>query len=602
MNAASFDCSKATKAIEKEICSTEELNYLDSLLGKNYIFILKSLDNFDKSKFILEQRKWISKRNTCTNLECIKQSYLSKLDVYTKFISDKKLVYTENYNDKKIFYKEDNQCKEIPYKKSILEFPTSNAELIYPEISYLSKLIKNKENWTEKFDAYYLMLNSMPTRDNLLDYGNSYDGRQVKSWVDIEIKQITEEKVYFTINYSSISGARPIDNSVYFYIDRTKGTIHDIENHKLCQKLLHSKKFKEMLIGKSFIEDAYGVFFDDCTDIIVHDAEHVSFFYERGALVPNSDVTINFNVHELHQALPKNLVNEIFKSYLEGNYIVESCGKSISNKEAQIEEFFEVINPMIYKLAEKENRVYLYYLNNLLEEQLEEKYKNDKTKYWSSYSFINKMLAKMSNNNRDKEIYENLGTLYKEYKYSSNGKKRQEVMNEILHIRQELSSSIDSPTAEYILKTHKILIDDIAKTLLLILEDANKYAKKVTEEKLTLDKDKLHGMTIEEILIKKSSAISSEAPIQINKHTQILSSYVSGKTMFVAYSLDDLAADRLAQKSIQKKQEQININTHCSDIQQKKLLQMGANYIFNYYKDNGTFIFRQTISLSHCLN
>ena len=82
VNAAGFDCSKASTNVEKIICSNEELSKLDdqnTLLFKQY----KSVSN-DLYLTVQDQRDWLKhKRSNCLDAPCLEDIY-HKRNAYLK--------------------------------------------------------------------------------------------------------------------------------------------------------------------------------------------------------------------------------------------------------------------------------------------------------------------------------------------------------------------------------------------------------------------------------------------------------------------------------------------------------------------------------------
>lgn len=74
-HAASFDCERASTAVEKLICSDPDLSRLDSELDVRYREQLSA----GISGLVQEQRRWLAKRNACNNNACIKIQYLNRL-------------------------------------------------------------------------------------------------------------------------------------------------------------------------------------------------------------------------------------------------------------------------------------------------------------------------------------------------------------------------------------------------------------------------------------------------------------------------------------------------------------------------------------------
>lgn len=76
--AASFDCKKASTAVEKAICSDSQLSKLDEELGKVYKSALSVVAEKDSLK--AEQRKWIQFRNTIPDTATLIKIYNARID------------------------------------------------------------------------------------------------------------------------------------------------------------------------------------------------------------------------------------------------------------------------------------------------------------------------------------------------------------------------------------------------------------------------------------------------------------------------------------------------------------------------------------------
>lgn len=81
--AASFDCAKASTKVEKMICGDAELSKLDEELGKAYGEALQKAS--DPAALRQQQRKWLKKRNGCTNADCVGIAYHERLSALTSF-------------------------------------------------------------------------------------------------------------------------------------------------------------------------------------------------------------------------------------------------------------------------------------------------------------------------------------------------------------------------------------------------------------------------------------------------------------------------------------------------------------------------------------
>lgn len=75
--AVSFDCSKASTFSEKLVCSDKSLGELDDELAERYRDVLLANKELkipaDETKN--EQKKWIKLTKSCTDRNCVKNSY-----------------------------------------------------------------------------------------------------------------------------------------------------------------------------------------------------------------------------------------------------------------------------------------------------------------------------------------------------------------------------------------------------------------------------------------------------------------------------------------------------------------------------------------------
>ena len=82
LQAAGFDCTKASTFVEKAICSDRELSELDDMLTAAYQKALAS--SSDPAKTKTEQRQWLNaERNQCKDSQCIKAAYARRLQKLT---------------------------------------------------------------------------------------------------------------------------------------------------------------------------------------------------------------------------------------------------------------------------------------------------------------------------------------------------------------------------------------------------------------------------------------------------------------------------------------------------------------------------------------
>lgn len=81
INAASFDCSKASTLVEKDICNNRLLSNLDDALSENYKYMLASnIGDGARKELKSTQREWLKTRNKCENVECLTSQYEKRVD------------------------------------------------------------------------------------------------------------------------------------------------------------------------------------------------------------------------------------------------------------------------------------------------------------------------------------------------------------------------------------------------------------------------------------------------------------------------------------------------------------------------------------------
>lgn len=80
-HAVSFDCVKASTFVEKSICTDSLLGKLDDALSGNYTDMLSSnIGDGARKNLRVEQKKWLSERNKCTNNKCLTDTYRKRVD------------------------------------------------------------------------------------------------------------------------------------------------------------------------------------------------------------------------------------------------------------------------------------------------------------------------------------------------------------------------------------------------------------------------------------------------------------------------------------------------------------------------------------------
>lgn len=79
--AASFDCTKATSAVETKICADAELSELDSELGRLY-----ATNRRTKASLVSGQKRWLNEtRNKCESIDCLKNAYALRISEISRY-------------------------------------------------------------------------------------------------------------------------------------------------------------------------------------------------------------------------------------------------------------------------------------------------------------------------------------------------------------------------------------------------------------------------------------------------------------------------------------------------------------------------------------
>jgi uncharacterized protein YecT (DUF1311 family) len=113
--AASFDCGKASTAVEKTICGDGRLSSLDDELQKSYQAALDTVKPSEKPHLIAEQRNWIKYvRNVCENVSCLGRVYGTRIAL---------LAQTKKYvvNDGKCTIPFGSSCRGVVYYRDPTE-------------------------------------------------------------------------------------------------------------------------------------------------------------------------------------------------------------------------------------------------------------------------------------------------------------------------------------------------------------------------------------------------------------------------------------------------------------------------------------------------
>ncbi len=85
--AASFDCSKASNAVERFICDEPYLGRLDEALAVNYRNLRDIFGNRINQKIKYSQIDWLKDRNKCTTERCLVSMYKVRINEMCDVIS-----------------------------------------------------------------------------------------------------------------------------------------------------------------------------------------------------------------------------------------------------------------------------------------------------------------------------------------------------------------------------------------------------------------------------------------------------------------------------------------------------------------------------------
>ena len=81
VQAASFDCEKASSVIEKIICESTKLSALDEDLDRVYKAVQSKSTHEEMQRLISDQRRWLKDtRNACDDEPCLMQAYSSRIE------------------------------------------------------------------------------------------------------------------------------------------------------------------------------------------------------------------------------------------------------------------------------------------------------------------------------------------------------------------------------------------------------------------------------------------------------------------------------------------------------------------------------------------
>lgn len=202
--AASFDCSKASTMVEKNICSNHELSVLDEILNAAYHRTLVTSVNEQDIK--RSQQTWLNERNACFDSECLTRVYEERIEWLTKqqrVPMQYKLVMSKN----------DAVCQQAldSYNKHVFEeFPLPPANFIrlyedypkHPPDGISPKWregLSHGETWLTEIDLDWDGKAETILKSWALEGGDKYEKRLSSLDVMREIIQVTNT------NFSALS-------------------------------------------------------------------------------------------------------------------------------------------------------------------------------------------------------------------------------------------------------------------------------------------------------------------------------------------------------------------------------------------------------------
>jgi len=118
LQAASFDCARATTNVEKMICSDEKLSNLDEEMA--FVYKEALANHEDETGIKSSQINWLTKhRNTCATIDCVRKAHAWKIRILKdKVVEKNNLKIIDNLNPTLCDYlyklvTKDNKAKEL---------------------------------------------------------------------------------------------------------------------------------------------------------------------------------------------------------------------------------------------------------------------------------------------------------------------------------------------------------------------------------------------------------------------------------------------------------------------------------------------------------
>jgi uncharacterized protein len=251
LQAASFDCAKATTNVEKMICQSSLLSRSDEELAMAYKNAMDAV--IDKETLQQQQRTWLKDtRNKCQDIYCLSTAYrnqetlLLQAEIQVKEVAGKvgKYIWVgdalNGIGDLVSKAEDKPLCQE--FRKNLNSFPSINpmlcelklnAELGFTALAWKPLDIKNHENIIRDIARYNSRYNAFGLR---------------KINDDLQWKEIFESvKKYRVLNYITldVNGDGKQENLLHYYNHED-----DVKNCDVYQRVGSGRNY-----GKYYIAD-----------------------------------------------------------------------------------------------------------------------------------------------------------------------------------------------------------------------------------------------------------------------------------------------------------------------------------------------------------
>jgi uncharacterized protein len=319
---ASFDCSKATRDIEKTICEDERLSKLDQELSNAY----KQAINITKEKSLLKklQIKWLGNRNSCKSVNCIMRKYNERISLLNDLVQAqnnkhlsvdiKETIRTRDsytrVQDEKVIINE----KGFPYYYKITEFnPKDFSFKTIHESKKRIKYIAHNEQYLALSDRSYNSKAPVKIIDRqsgekvgekgvkrLFNWGKFEDGKliaaQEKDIIIFSVPSLDILKVSNPLNKSYIKSVHEWNDLLLIQgvntIEVIDKNLDKVRSIKLADKVTKNNSYCEP--GNLITHESFVIISLNCGDLYVYNLTN-------GMLVktfPSIAKFVSFSIHD----------------------------------------------------------------------------------------------------------------------------------------------------------------------------------------------------------------------------------------------------------------------------------------------------------------